>query len=515
MSGMRITSSASVRRYINSLHQNFRRKNDAESRIIANRKFTRASQNPMDAARALRNRKAMSEVATYQRNLEVAKGIYDAAEGAVQQISGIMQDLQQALIRGATGTYTLEQKEIIALEIDSLAEQMVRLMNLVQADRRIFGGVENSNRPPYDIRNGVVFFNGEPVNRYQDPSLFPNARTSFLDVGLGLAWLDEYTIDPQTAIPVTFNGAAILGSGVSGTNYILDFDVLASSVNAFSFAPEPGENYEFNVVFNNVAPMTTFSFTGSVADLQDELDVAFGLGNVVAEQIGDDVIIRSNNPSLSLNVALDSSSPDTTAVTRVSENITHEVIVTLGSEQRTVRFTTGATDSDTIANLNASLASAFGGGRVVVGNSGMFFTTDMINQLSVHAPDASNLAGIGGIKETPGGFPRNIIQLTLDAAISVRNGTDSLTARYADMIFASQSYLSLSIAAIGSEQAFIEFNQERLMNNMTSLKELENHLEYPDFGFEIMNQKMLEMIYNATLQLSAATIPMSIFNFMR
>ncbi|MCL2071825.1 MAG: flagellar hook protein, partial [Oscillospiraceae bacterium] len=82
-------------------------------------------------------------------------------------------------------------------------------------------------------------------------------------------------------------------------------------------------------------------------------------------------------------------------------------------------------------------------------------------------------------------------------------------------IFAAGSSLSLAIASIGTEQSFIEFNQERLINNMFTLQQRENELEYADMGEEMTTQKILEMIYNATLQMSATTIPMSIFNFMR
>jgi flagellin-like hook-associated protein FlgL len=119
------------------------------------------------------------------------------------------------------------------------------------------------------------------------------------------------------------------------------------------------------------------------------------------------------------------------------------------------------------------------------------------------------------VRTSPYGYPKNIVQLALDAAKSMRSGDDEQTAYYADLLFKAQSSLSLSIAKIGSDQSFIEFNQERLDNNILSLKEMQNILEHPDLGEESTNWKMFEMLYNATLQMSTSAIPMSIFTFMR
>jgi flagellar hook-associated protein 3 FlgL len=334
--GNRVTGHMVNRRFVDRLQTNFARKNESENRIISQRRFTRASQNPLDAARTLRTRRTMSEVETYKRNLDTATGIYEVAESNVRQVSSILAQLHGTLIKAATGTYATDpDKQIIALEIDGLADQMMRLMNVTVGGRRIFGGVHNIE-PPFEINmsSRTVYYNGVNVNTFNNHEDFPHSRTSFLDVGLGMKWFDAGTlherIDPQTAIPVTFNGAQILGSG---------------------------------------------------------------------------------------------------------------------------------TKEDGVSN--------------------------------------------------------NLIQLALDAATSVRAGTDELTAVFADLVFAAQSSVSFSIARIGSEQAFIDFNKDRILNLEYSLAEQQNKLEFIDMGEETTRWKMLEMIYNATLQMSASTVPMSIFNFIR
>jgi len=350
--GNRVTGISVNRRFVNRLQTNFERKNAATQRIISQRRFTRASQNPLDAARALRVRRSMSEVDTYRTNLDTAAGIYDVAESTVSQISGILQQLHGLLVQASTETYNPTDKEAIALEIDSLADQMMRLMNVTFAGRNIFGGVNNTTQAfDIDLNTRTVYYNGVPVNDHNDFNEFPHSRTSFLDVGLGLGWIDEHNIDPQTAIAVTFNGAQVLGSG------------------------------------------TTTSTRRTV--------IRDGLPNYFPD------FIHSNN----------------------------------------------------------------------------------------------------------------LIQLALDAATTVRGRGEgipsSLTSVYADLMFEAQANLSLSIARIGSEHSFIMFNKDRLVNIDFTLAERQNNLEFIDMGEATTEWKMLEMIYNATLQMSASTIPMSIFNFIR
>jgi len=430
MPSMRITNSIANRRYISGLERNFYKKNETENKIINNRKYTRASQSPMEAVSALKVRKAMAEIETYQSNLSDAADIYNSAESAVRQISGIIQNVYEKLIQGASGTYDVKtDKQIIAEEIDAMGEEMVRTMNLIVADRRIFGGVNDSTLA-FKIDAGCVFFNNTPVNRYSDPSLFPDGKTSYIDAGMGMTFLDEYNIDPQTVIPVTFNGAQILGCGLDSQKYSLNLNQID-----FSTLPAGG--------------------------------------------------------------------------------VTHSIIVTLGNEKKKIDFNVDVDEPTTLDNLSEALTSVFGD-SVSINSDGVFTWPKNLGELSVYSdPDALKAGQPDIITATPYGYPKNIIQLTLDAAKCLRSGDDDQTALYADLLFAAQSSLSLSIAKIGSDQSFIEFNQERLEGNILSLKERQNNLEFPDLAEESTNWKMFEMIYNASLQLSSSTIPMSIFSFMR
>ncbi|MDR0223138.1 MAG: hypothetical protein LBI38_06370 [Oscillospiraceae bacterium] len=490
MAGMRITGSTVIRRYVSNLERNFYDKNKTENKIINNRKFTRASQNPMEAVKALKVRKAMAEIDTYQKNLDTAAGIYDSAENAVRQISGIIATVHEKLIQGAHGTYDVKtDKQIIAQEIEALADEMVRLMNLIVADRRIFGGVNNTDLA-YELKDGSVFYNGVSVNQFTDPSMFPDGAYSYIDVGMGMRFLEGgYDVDPQTAIPVTFNGAEILGSGFDGKKYSVNFENISYGTWKEYFNQE--KHRAFVLAYPGVPA------TQAALDAWDWSGYG-GYADAAAMEAA-----AASNPTLQADY----------------ENFRDEMadkdysfIVSLGKMREVITVKPGADASETVQNLNDALYEKFGDAIEVTAN-GLWTTTALGMELAVR--DNPAYYGQSAVYDVPSGYPKNIIQLTLDAAKACRSGDGDETALYADLVFASNSFLSLSIAKIGSEQKFIEFNQERLQNNVLSLKEQQNLLEFPDLSEESTNWKMLEMIYNASLQMSTSTIPMSIFSFMR
>ncbi|MCL2077453.1 MAG: hypothetical protein FWH08_03490 [Oscillospiraceae bacterium] len=232
---MRVAGNTSLRRYMHNLQRNMSNKNKAENQLYSGRLFNRASENPITAARALRVRKGLYNLETYQDNLKTADMIYTTAESSVMGVSAIMQTVYESLVRGATGSLSKSDAAIVAGTIERNAEEMAQLMNVIVADRRIFGGVNSSSLafkiemdPNTDIGGGIVRYHGVPVNQYQLPELFPYSGTSYTDVGIGMTLQDGDTIDKQSAIPVTFSGVDILGCGLDNSLIRLNLDRFTS-----------------------------------------------------------------------------------------------------------------------------------------------------------------------------------------------------------------------------------------------------------------------------------------------
>lgn len=436
MSYMRITNNMITRKYISHLNRNLGAKNESENKISSNRQYTRASQNPISAAKAMQVRKTLADTDVYTTNLKNAKNIYETAEGSIMSISSLIQNTYENLIYGANGTQSEDEDKILADTIDQYADEMMRIMNTSVADRHLFGGTNNETNA-FEIKDSggssakTVYYNGVEINAYQDPAMFPYGSTSYVDIGVGMYANDDGTIAEQSAFPVTFNGASLLGCGLNSSVTEIDMDDFL-----------PGSEYSFDV--------------------------------------------------------------------------------TLGSDKKTVIFEAGSTAEETAENFNEAAKIAFTHNYITMTEYGIVSSSSPSGkQLTVMNSEPVDNDDDGyddyetiDMKAMPKGYSNNIIQLTLDAAECLRSGDKQGAARYADVLFASQTHLSLTIADIGNKEEFIDFNLQRNVNNEYSLDERQNDLEFTDLGTEITNFKVLEAVYNATMQMGASALPMSIFNFI-
>lgn len=182
-----------------------------------------------------------------------------------------------------------------------------------------------------------------------------------------------------------------------------------------------------------------------------------------------------------------------------------------------ITFKGGKDAAESRANINAELAKIDEfKGKVTVYEHGTIIND--LNGKQIKITDTSDIAANGGnalsVENQGKAYSNNIIQSILDAAEIIRTGDGEEIARYADHIYALQTKVSLTLADIGNSTKFIEFNQERITNNLETLTGRQNDLESTDFPSETTTWKMLGSIYSATLQMSGAVIPQSIFQFI-
>ncbi len=207
------------RRYLSHLNSALERKNDSERKINSTKRFNRASEDPISAAKALRVRKAISNIEDYQANLDTAEQIYNGADSAIFNLVDILDTIVEKVTYGANGTQGPVEEEILAASIETFADELARTLNTDIAERRVFGGVYNGEDvfriDVGDNGKKTVYYNGVDINSLQDPDDFPFSEQSFTDIGIGMR-VDPDTgrIDPQSALAVTINGAWMTGCGV-------------------------------------------------------------------------------------------------------------------------------------------------------------------------------------------------------------------------------------------------------------------------------------------------------------
>lgn len=424
---MRVSNQTVKRNYLSNLERNYSNKFNSERKISAFRQFDEASEKPAQAATAMRVRKAIANLNTYQENLKTADNIYSNAESSVIAISDIIQHTYEKCIEAANGTsidvhtHSPDQMEMIAVNVESFADEIARLMNLSVADRRIFGGVNNDEKA-FEIKNGRVFYNGVDVDTFNDPNDFPNSVVSYCDIGLGMTLDKNGRIDEQSALPLTFNGMDVIGCGKMQKAYYIDLDAIVD-----------GQDYSFDLY------------------------------------VGDNV--------------------------------------------HTINFTGQANASASRSAINSAIEAKLNSSKVSVMEHGMFSNEFRGDMAIVDKSAGAKL----NIEDKGNSYSNNIIQSILDAAQMIREGNGEEIAKYADHIYSLQTTVSLTLAKIGTQTKFIEFNQTRITNNLENMSQRQNDLEAlvdTSLADEITNRDMLDSLYTATLQMSASVLPQSIFNFI-
>lgn len=380
---MRITNSIILRGYNRDLNRLKTLKNQCEKRITSTRKFSRASEAPLSAAKALNVRKSLYYSEQYRENLSTANKFYTEAETSLLQVSDKMAQVRETLVAACNTTKDSQDYAIYSEQLETVAKELVSIFNTDSAGRAIFGG-ESDDSMPFTIQedsNGqlsTVCYHGVPVNAMNDPKSYPYSNIVTVDVGLGMA-MDQKTqaVDPQSVLDISFNGAKITGCGAEKGTADIDLNSI-----------KPDRRYCIDVYAGNIKK--TIEFTGkktredTVAEINNALKEAYKK-EVVYDKIkqptmDDQGVIYSEGSLVSvvnneyhktaekLTVDNDAGYTDKFKLNfaALESNKTYSIDVTMGSITKSVKFQAAddpdpATREDnTIANLQAALDDAFG-----------------------------------------------------------------------------------------------------------------------------------------------------------
>ena len=380
---MRITNSILLRGYNRDLNRLMTQKTASERRITSTRKFARASENPLSAAKALNVRKSIYYSEQYRENLNVASKFYTEAETSLLQVSDKMAEVRELLIAACNTTKDSQEYAIYSNQLETIAQELVSIFNTDSAGRAIFGG-ESDNSMPFSIikdSNGflsTVLYHGVPVNAMSDYNGFPYSKMVTVDIGLGM-FMDQKTqyTDPQSVLDISFNGAKITGCGADrGTA-----DIDLSSI-------KPDRKYCIDVYADGIKKTIEFKGGATREETLDSINTALkeaykkevAYDKIKQPTIDDQGVIYSegslvsavNNPTHKtaekLVVDNDAGYTDKCMLNfdALESNKVYSIDVTMGDITKSIEFQV-ANDADpaernlnTIANLQAALDEAFG-----------------------------------------------------------------------------------------------------------------------------------------------------------
>lgn len=374
---MRITNPTIIRGYNRSLNRVAKMKDATMKKITSTREFSRASEAPLAAAKALNVRKSLAYSAQHKENLNVASKFYTEAETSLLQVSEKMATIRETMIAACNnGIKSVEEYDVYAQQLEQEAEKLCAVFNTDTAGRAIFGGCSDDTSPFAILKdsNGnasTVTYHGVPVNAMDDPSGFPYSQEVYIDIGLGMK-VDQKTqeVDPQSALCVSFNGMEVSGCGAEGG--VADIDL--TSIKA-------GKSYCVDVYAGNIRK--TIEFTGqadpadNIAEIQSKLDAAYthdipdpdnrpkiDAQGVISMKDGIVCMVNNDTKKNMAQLVVDNDSGYTNKykmdLDSMVEGQEYTFTAIVGDTQKKITFTARGTDDETIDAANEALEAAFG-----------------------------------------------------------------------------------------------------------------------------------------------------------
>jgi flagellar hook-associated protein 3 FlgL len=153
---MRIGTFSSFGRVLLGLRNNQFQLARAQEQLSSGRRILRPSDDPVGASRAIRIERQLADVARYRESIRSGRSDLDTAASSLQDVSSLMAEARELVLRGMNGTLSQEDRAILAEEFDLIREQLLDISNLRSGDRYLFGGTESSTAPFSEITVGGV-----------------------------------------------------------------------------------------------------------------------------------------------------------------------------------------------------------------------------------------------------------------------------------------------------------------------------------------------------------------------
>lgn len=202
---MRVTTKAYTQNFLKNNNSLLSKMLKSESKILSQRKYNRASEDSVSAAKAAHVRKSIANLAIYDENCKTAKDFFYSAETVLYDIAGdtYPNSVKPKLI-SAQDTKDQTQLNILAQEIQEMADHMVQDMNTDFAERQMFGSTSNDKTPFTTFASVKVFDkNGNEVGSFgNEPDIAESAEQFFFFNGTDTQFYDSdgKAIDDYTAL---------------------------------------------------------------------------------------------------------------------------------------------------------------------------------------------------------------------------------------------------------------------------------------------------------------------------
>lgn len=533
---MRVTNNMMVNELLRNMNTNTRRLDESNRQLATSRRINLPSDDPAGLVKALRLRTNLTEGEQYLNNIGEATNFMETTDSALENINRILQRTRELTVQAANGTNSPADRKAISAEISQLNEQLKMVANTTYGTQHVFAG-RNVTEPPcqgntwvgdendlnMEIGIGVKipinlkmkdFFTGNSPYLNQVTITDGSVKSLTADnlqggkYGLKTSELLAITTDAQlteisaskhiqATAPGIFGTVAIAGLPITNpatldTNASIQLTVakVNTKTNEVTYSYIANEyNRDTGAYTRNIGQFTLQGGPAAANTVKmGELEVQVDNPILSGLSVGDKAVI---------NLAAARNAGDTCDQVDINYNYTSNdgVNPMTGGEVQSFIFKDGVLD-------NKKTDFKF----FSVDSNGLSYDSTINMDMNNFTPAEP----VAYFNTKPGLFEM------MDKLVQAVEAGDSQAINDSlGVIDGKVDDLLYKRATIGAKVNRLELQQNRLESTQTSFTELLSKIEDADMAEVIMQLKMQENVYNASLAAGAKIIQPSLVDFLR
>jgi len=216
---VRITTNQVLQNYQRNLSNSSLELNSSMNKVLSNRTFSKASEDPAAASKAFKLRKEYLANEDYISNVDSVISHYDAVESSAMEMNTILKEANALILKGINGSSSLSERTTIATSLRNMQESLVLSANAKFGDSFLFGG-QNTSSVPFELSDGKLLYFGKDVGS-TDPTVQAELEEMsneeiYVDIGLGLSF-ESGSLNQNSAFNKAESGLNVLGFGTNGS----------------------------------------------------------------------------------------------------------------------------------------------------------------------------------------------------------------------------------------------------------------------------------------------------------
>ncbi len=542
---MRVTNSMMITNMLSNLNTNLNVMSRKQDELSTGKRVIFASDDPVAAAKILKFKTDIADMTQYSKNTRDAQAMLDASESTVSEMGSVLQRVRELIVKAANGTNTKDDTQKIREEIIQLRDHLIS------------GG--NSNfTGKYQFS---AYFTDKPLLTSDGKYNIPITAQDLINKPVAI-----YEISPKEYMPVGTYGVDLFGYelDVSSFSSLMPSDVMVKGVAAQKAAIQTDfsltTDYTAQTLGVNIGAMTfnvnTINLKGTAlkpVDMQSVLDEYRNSmsGTTKLSTVADvyfdgnkKLVVRTKNIGATNNVTLTASAGLTNLVNISNpENQLPTALSTIvaGVNSLNTNVTGGAVTAPNVAdfrgksfvmtyngvtktilipndailinspatlqtNLQSSIDTAFGVGKVTVGTAPLKFET-VLNPLDPVKPELRIQKVV--TTETKMIKDMNTFIGYLDI------GDTTAISGFVGKIDGHMNQLLAVRADIGARSNRLELIEARIAENSVTFTRLLSDSQDADMAEVIMALKNAENVYKSALSVGGKIIQPSLLDFIR